>query len=202
MFVQVIDGRVSDRDRARAALDEWVKELAPGATGWLGTTAGVADDGRFVALARFDTAENAARNSNRPEQDAWWRQTAQLFDGEPTFSDSRNVMVDVNGDPDHAGFVQVMRGQGNDPDRARQLMSEDSTDWQAFRPEIIGSVAVEHDGGAYTMAMYFTSEAEAREGEKKEPPPELQKQMEEMNALQVGVPEFIDLREPWLYSSG
>jgi len=202
MFVQVINGRVSDRDRARAALDEWVRDLAPGATGWLGTTAGVADDGRFVALARFDSAENAARNSDRPEQDAWWRRTAELFDGEPTFSDRRNVMVDVNGDPDGAGFVQVMRGQGSDPERARELMSDDSTDWLSFRPEIIGSVAVEHEGGAYTMAMYFTSEAEAREGEKKEPPPELQKQMEEMNALQVGVPEFIDLREPWLYSSG
>ncbi|HEY6596618.1 MAG TPA: hypothetical protein VI011_21305, partial [Asanoa sp.] len=61
-------------------------------------------------------------------------------------------------------------------------------------------VAVGHDGGAYTMAMYFTSEAEAREGERKQPPPELAAQMDEMNKLNVGEPEFFDIREPWLNS--
>jgi hypothetical protein len=61
-------------------------------------------------------------------------------------------------------------------------------------------VAVEHDGGAYTMALYFTSEAAAREGERKEPPPELKAQMEEMEALSIGVPEFFDLKQPWLHS--
>jgi hypothetical protein len=61
-------------------------------------------------------------------------------------------------------------------------------------------VAVGHEGGAYTMAIYFTSEAEAREGERKEPPPELQAEMEEMGSLSVGEPEFFDLEQPWLYS--
>ncbi len=50
------------------------------------------------------------------------------------------------------------------------------------------------------MAMYFTSEAAAREGERKEPPPELKAQMDEMNSLTVGEPEFFDLKQPWLYS--
>jgi hypothetical protein len=50
------------------------------------------------------------------------------------------------------------------------------------------------------MAIYFTSEAEAREGERKEPPPELQAEMEEMGSLSVGEPEFFDLKQPWLYS--
>jgi hypothetical protein len=59
---------------------------------------------------------------------------------------------------------------------------------------------VGHEGGAYTMAMYFTSEAEAREGERKEPPPELQAQMEEMQQLSIGEPEFFDLKQPWLYA--
>jgi hypothetical protein len=43
------------------------------------------------------------------------------------------------------------------------------------------------------MAVSFTSEAAAREGEPKEPPPELQVQLEEMAALSVGEPEFFDL---------
>ena len=56
-------------------------------------------------------------------------------------------------------------------------MGQNAPEWAAFRPDIIGSVAVEHDGGAYTMALYFMSEAKAREGERKEPPPELKVQM-------------------------
>jgi hypothetical protein len=200
MFVQVIQGQVSDAGQLRAALDRWVEELAPGASGWLGSTAGVTEDGRLVALARFESEEAARRNSDRPEQDKWWAETSKLFTGEVTFRDSRNVDIDINGDPDDAGFVQVIQGRGSDPDRARELMGQDSSEWAAFRPDIIGSVGVEHDGGAYTMALYFTSEEAAREGERKEPPPELKAQMEEMDALTVGVPEFFDLKQPWLYS--
>jgi len=200
MFVQVIQGQVSDAGQARAALDRWVQELAPGATGWLGSTAGVTEDGRFIALARFESEEAAQRNSDRPEQDEWWTETSKLFSGEATFRDSSDVTVDVNGEPDSAGFVQVIQGRGSDPDRARELMGQDSSEWAAFRPDIIGSVGVGHDGGAYTMALYFTSEEAAREGERKEPPPELKAQMEEMGKLNVGEPEFFDLKQPWLYS--
>jgi hypothetical protein len=49
------------------------------------------------------------------------------------------------------------------------------------------------------MAVSFTSEAAAREGEPKEPTPELQVQLE-MAALRVGEPEFFDLKHPWRYA--
>ena len=201
MFVQVIKGQVADAEQARAALDRWARELAPGATDWLGSTAGVTEDGRFIALARFESEEAARRNSDRPEQDQWWAETAKLFTGEATFKDSSDVTVDLVGDPDEAGFVQVIQGRGSDADRARELMRQDSSAaWAAYRPEILGSVAVGHEGGASTMAVYFTSEAAAREGERKQPPPELQAQMDELAALSVGEPEFFDLKRPWLYS--
>jgi len=201
VFVQVMQGQAADAGKLRAALDRWAQELAPGATGWLGSTAGVTEDGRFIALARFESEEAARRNSDRPEQDQWWAETSKLF-GEVTFKDSSDVTVDVTGNPDDAGFVQVIQGRGSDPDRARELMGQDSSEWAAFRPEIIASVAVGHEGGAYTMAIYFTSEEEAREGERKEPPPELKAQMDEMAALSIGEPEFFDLKQPWLYSPG
>jgi hypothetical protein len=200
MFVQVIQGQVSDAEQLRAAFDRWAQEVAPGAAGWLGSTAGVTEDGRFIALARFESDEAARRNSDRPEQDQWWTETSKLFTGDATFRDSNDVTVDVRGDPDQAGFVQVMQGRGNDPERARDLMAEDSDKWAAFRPDVVGSVGVGHDGGAYTMAMYFSSEEAAREGERKELPPELRAQMDEMNALSIGEPEFFDLKQPWLYS--
>jgi hypothetical protein len=200
MFVQVIRGRVSDPGQVHAALDRWSEELAAGAPGWLGSTAGVTEDGRFVALARFESEDAARRNSDRPEQGQWWMEISKLFAGEVTFRDSSDVTADVNGDPDTAGFVQVMQGRGSDPERARELMAQNPDDWAAFRPDVIGSVAVGHEGGAYTMAMYFTSEEAAREAERKEPPPQLKAQMEEMNQLNAGEPEFLDLRQPWLYS--
>ena len=200
MFAQVIQGKVSDPQQLRAALDRWMDELAPGAIGWLGSTAGVTEDGRFIAVARFESEESARRNSDRPEQGQWWSQTEQLFDGEVTFRDSSDVTLDIVGDPDRAGFVQVMQGRGSDPDRARELMSQDSDKWAEFRPDVLGSVAIGDEGGGYTMVIYFTSEEEAREGERKEPPPELKAQMEEMDKLSVGTPEFFDLKEPWLYS--
>src|SRR3712207_2381443 len=188
MFVQVIQGRVSDAGRVRAQLDRWVTELAPGATGWLGTTAGVTEDGRLIALARFESAEAAQRNSDRPEQGAWWQETAALFTEDPVFHNSTSVEVDLVGDPSEAGFVQVMQGRTSDPERARQLMADDSTDWRTFRPEILGSLNVEHDGDGWTMALYFTSEEAAREGERKEPPPEMQQMMKEIDSLSLGEP--------------
>ena len=127
MFVQVIQGQVADAGKLRAALDRWAEEVAPGAAGWLGSTAGVTEDGRFIALARFESEEAARRNSDRPEQDRWWAETSQLLSGEATFKDSSDVTVDANGDPDQAGFVQVIRGRGSDPERARELMSQDSS---------------------------------------------------------------------------
>jgi hypothetical protein len=197
MFVQVIRGHVTDAAQVRAQLDKWVADVAPGAVGWLGSTAGVTEDGQLIALARFESEEAAQRNSERPEQSAWWEETAALFTDDPVFANSTSVDVDMAGDPSRAGFVQVMQGQSSDPDRVRELMANDPTDWRAFRPEVLGSLSIGHDEGKWTMASYYTSEEEAREGEKKEPPAEMQEMMNEINALSIGQPVFFDLRDPW-----
>jgi len=200
MFAQIIQGRTSDPAALQAAADRWDQDLAPGATGWLGSTAGVTDDGRAIAVIRFESEEAAQRNSQRPEQDRWWAETSKLYDGEPTFTDSTDIMLDLQGDPDQAGFVQIMQGRTTDPDRARQLMNTDSEKWAAFRPDILGSVAIGHPDGGYTMVIYFTSEEEAREGERKDIPAELHATMEEMDRLSVGETEFFDLKQPVLRS--
>ena len=202
MFVQVIQGHVSDPAAVRKQLDKWLAEVAPGAVGWLGSTSGVTEDGQAVALARFESEEAARQNSARPEQGAWWTEMAALFDGDPVFHDSTSVDVDTPGDPSKAGFVQVMQGRATDPEKARQLMADDPTDWSSFRPDILGTVSIGHDGDAWTMAMYFTSEEAAREGEKKEPPPEMVEMMEQMQALTLGEPTYLDLKDPWLHAPG
>ncbi len=201
MFVQLIQGRTSDAEAVRAALDTWVEELQPGSIGWLGSTVGVADDGRFVAVARFESAEAAARNSERPEQSRWWEETQRHFDGEVTFADSEDVEVDLTGDPDRAGFVQVMQGRVTDRERAKELVAQLSTEEMAdLRPEILGSVMINHEPDRWAQVIYFTSEAEAREGERKEVPPEVQAVMEQLMALSPEPLDFVDLRQPRLYS--
>lgn len=202
MFVQVIQGRVADAAAMRAQMETWSKDLAPAASGWLGSTAGVTEDGTFIALARFESPEAARQNSERPEQTAWWQETEKLFDGEPEFHDGTEVDVDLPGDPDAAGFVQVMQGRTTDPERAREVMNDDSIDFEKHRPDILGSINVQHDGDAWTMALYFTSEEEAREGESKEPPPEMEAMMKELESLSVGEPSYFDLKDPWLHSPG
>lgn len=202
MFVQVIQGQVSDAAAMKARLDTWVAEIGPSATGWLGSTGGVTEDGRLIAVVRFESEEAAQRNSDRPEQGAWWEETARLFTGEPEFRNSTEVDVDTPGDPSTAGFVQVMQGRTSDPARARELMASDPNDWAAFRPDILGTLMVGHEGGEWTMAIYFTSEEAAREGEQKEAPAEMQAMMTEMDALSIGEPSYFDLKDPWLHAPG
>ncbi len=201
MFVQIIQGQVDDASAMQAALDRWVSELAAGATGWLGSTAGVTDDGTFLIVARFDSEEAARQNSNRPEQDQWWSETSQLFRGEASFAESSEVDVDLMGDPDQAGFVQVIRSRATDPHRVLELMKTDVENFRDFRPDLLGTLTAVHDGGMMTTIAYFTSEEEARAGEQKEPPAELwMDAMQEMQELSVGEPEYFDLRSPWLAS--
>src|SRR5918995_1464900 len=100
MFVQVIQGRTSQPEALVEAFDRWKADLSASATGWLGSTGGVTEDGRLIAVARFESEEAAMSNSSRPEQGAWWADFAKLLDGEATFLDSTDVEVDMQGDPD------------------------------------------------------------------------------------------------------
>lgn len=197
MFVQVIQGKVSDPAGLRERLDVWVRDLEDGATGWLGMTGGVADDGTFVQVVRFESQEAARKNSERPEQGEWWEGTKHLFSGDVAFHDCTDVETVLGGGSDDAGFVQVIQGSSSDLGRLREVgrrMSEISSE----RPEIIGGLVAFHpDGRGFTQTAYFTSEAEAREGESKELSGEAKELRDEYLGL-VENPTFIDLRDPWL----
>ena len=91
MFAQVIQARTSDPEAVLAHVDRWMQELQPGSIGWLGSTVGVDDDGRVVAVVRFESADEAQRNADRPEQTRWWEEMQQHLDGEPTVRDSEQV---------------------------------------------------------------------------------------------------------------
>ena len=200
MFAQIIRGKTSDPKGVRALMDRWLEELGSTAEGWLGETSGVTDDGQLFALVRFESAEAAKANSDKPEQGQWWSEMEKLLEGEVSFQDSSNVIVQSVGDPNTAGFVQVMDGRSSDPDRSVQLMNSSREARVANRPDILGSVVVGHGDGKFTMVVYFVSEEEARNGESKAIPEDLKATMQEIMSLSVGTPEFLDLKEPWLDS--
>jgi hypothetical protein len=197
MFVQVISGRVADAQALRRQLDRWVTELQPGAAGYLGTTAGITADGTFLAFARFESEAAAKANSDRPEQGAWWAETEKCFAEAPTFEDSTDVEEWLGGGSDDAGFVQVMRSTVKDRKRLAEL-DQVMEGAASERPDLLGGLRVWTTPDTCLDVAYFTSEAEARIGEKKEPPPELQEAMQEMMALS-GDMRYHDLTDPWLY---
>jgi hypothetical protein len=89
-----------------------------------GPAAGVTEDGRLIELARFESEDAARANSNRPEQDRCWAETANPVTGAATFHDGSDGTLDLTGDPAAAGFVQLMQGRGSDPDRAWEPMAQ------------------------------------------------------------------------------
>ena len=182
-------------------MDRWRDELEPGAVGWLGGTYGVTDDNEFIGIVRFDSRESAERNSMRPEQGRWWEETAKLFDGEATFHDCDDVTMMLDGGSDSAGFVQVIQGRLSDPEKFRMMMDRPMDMLHEARPDIIGgTIAIDKDG-FFTQTIAFTTEAEAREGEKKDMPAEMMDEMQDMNASMSDL-SYHDLHHPWFASAG
>ncbi len=192
MFVQVIKGKTSQGEQLLQRGAVWADTVRPGATGFLGSTMGLAEDGTFLVLARFADEGAARANSDRPEQGAWWEGTASLFDGEPTFRESSDVATLFDGGSDQAGFVQVMEGVVPDRVKAEELETPELlAELRTARPDLLGSVRAWLPGNAYVEVAYFTSEADARTGEAA---PEFSSAAADYSAL-FGEMEFLDLRE-------
>ena len=199
MFVQVIQGKVGDPDALRDRMNVWISEVKPGAAGWLGATGGVTDDGEAFIAARFESREAAERNSQRPEQGAWWEETAKVFDGDATFTDYEDVKEFRGGGSDDSRFVQVMQGRTNNLERLKEMDEDFDKTMEGLRPDLIGGLSCVAPDGTFTSINYFTSEDEARENEAKELPQEAQQGMNEFMSLVTDM-RFIDLKQPWLHS--
>lgn len=192
MFIQIIQGACTRQDEVHALLDEWRSDLSPGATGWLGGTYGFTDDGQLMAVVRFESREAAMASSNRPEQGAWAERLNALMDGPLEFHDCDDVTLLMDGGSDQAGFVQVIRGRVDDPDRLKAMLA-DTTSLHEMRPDILGgTLAIEPDG-TFTETVAFTSEEAARAGEQVEPPEDVRKELEYV----MKDARFYDLRNPW-----
>ncbi|MEX0875043.1 MAG: hypothetical protein WD646_07150 [Actinomycetota bacterium] len=199
MFIQVVRSKAKDPAGLKAAMEKWQTDVKPVAKGFVGATAGVADDGTHVAVVRFESEETARANSDLPEQSAWFKEVSKLMDGEPTFYDCSDVTLFMGGGSDDAGFVQVMVYKPTDLEKLKEL-NEKVDPADMGRTDIIGGTSAVANDGTVIDTTYFKSETEAREGEKKEMPAEMQTAMKEWGEV-IGNVEYIDLRDPWLYSA-
>jgi hypothetical protein len=197
MFVQIINGKVKGPEAVRRHDERWRTEVMPGAKGFLGSTVGVADDNSFIAIVRFTDEASARANSDRPEQSAWWSEFEKELDGTPTFRESSDVALLFDGGSDKAGFVQVMEGSVTDRAKAEAMETPEMLDeLRKARPDLLGSVRTWFDGNKFVDVAYFTSEADARKGEKSE---EFAGPGEQYAQL-FGDMTFLDIREPILTS--
>jgi hypothetical protein len=197
MFAQIIQGRTEDAAALWNRMEEWDRTLKPGAEGFLGSTAGVADDGEVIVMARFESEEAAKKNSDRPEQGEWWAETEKLFDGEVRFYDSTDVDMMLAGGSDDAGFVQVMQGRVKDRQKLSEMEAKAEAWMRESRPDVIGSTRAWQDN-EFTEFIYFTSEEEARVGEKSEPSSEMGSEEDWMGIMEDL--KYIDLRKPFFSS--
>jgi hypothetical protein len=199
VFIQILQGKCTRHDEMRAMADRWREELSEGAHGWLGGTYGFTDDDTFVGIVRFTDRAAAMANSERPEQGAWAEQMMALMDGPMEYHDCDDVTLMLNGGSDDAGFVQVIRGKIDDPERLKALMTDTDVLHEA-RPEIIGAtLAIEADG-TFTETVSFTDEAAARSAEARDMdgvPEEVRATIQEAMANAT----FYDLHHPWFASA-
>jgi hypothetical protein len=195
VFIQIIQGKCSRHDELRAMAESWREEVGADAEGWLGGTFGFTDDDEFLGIVRFESREAAMANSSRPEQGRWAEKMMSLMDGPVEYHDCDDVTMFLDGGSDRAGFVQVIRGRVEDPSRIKAMLADTSM-LHEMRPDIIGGTLAVEDDGTFTETIAFTDEESARQGEQKEPPPEIR---DELQSMMAGA-TFYDLHQPWFES--
>ena len=198
VFVWVLEGKVADAGEVGRQLARWAGEV--GATpGYLGATGGVTDDRRFLLLVRWESEDAGNELLMRQEQQGWYETFQESFDGAIEFVETGDVTTHLAGGSDAAGFVQAMKVSGVDRQRVETADREFENIAAQFRPDLIGGVRVWTAPDGFVEANYFTSEQDARAGEKQAPPPEVLARFEDFMAAMEDA-EYFDFTEPFLHS--
>jgi hypothetical protein len=198
MFVQIFEGRVFNRGTAHRLIDDWVSALRLRAVGFLGATAGVSDDGRVIALLRFESAAAASGSGYLPERGPYWAELEKVLNGPVAVTDSDDAETFFSGGSNDARFVEIVKARGVNRAQLREMDASIQRVAGSWRPDFIGSFRVWTGPDSYVEADYFTSEAEMRESQQKEPPPEFAGRIGAFQEMMANA-EMLDIRDPWLY---
>lgn len=196
MFVFTVEARTSAPDALRAHVLRWPSDVGTNADGWLGNTAGVSAQGKFLLLMRFRSEESALITSDRPEYGKWWQVCRQHLATPPVFTPSINITGILGGGSDEAAAVQITRGRAalsriRDSVRQLESIAPDA------RAELIGGIVAWHEDDRFTEALYFTSQAPARLQVQATTPLGRFIAAHETTIADASV---IELQEPWLVS--
>jgi hypothetical protein len=200
MFIRVIQGRATNPPGIRRDLGRWQRQLAADADGWLGTMAGITEDGWSITVVHFASEAQARRNSDRPEQREWWRDASQHL-ARVAVHDAPTVHTYRDGGADEAGFVQVTQGHSDDLEHMASLARDQDEVLGREAPHILGVTVAEHADrpGDFTQILYFTSEQEARSYDQDSPIEEDEPAQEERRRL-LTTWRCFDLRDPQMLS--
>jgi hypothetical protein len=200
MFIRVIQGRATNPPGIRRDLGRWQRLLAADADGWLGTTAGITQDGWSITVVRFASEVQARRNSDRPDHREWWRDASQHL-ARVAVHDASKVHLYRDGGADEAGFVRVIQGHSDDLERMVSLERDQGEILAREAPHLLGMTVAEHADrpGDFTQIMYFTSEQDARRFEQEPPAEANEAALEQLRSLMTNSRSF-DLRDPQMLS--
>ncbi|HEX2193337.1 MAG TPA: hypothetical protein VHH09_09095 [Acidimicrobiales bacterium] len=197
MFAQVLRGRVSDAPAVARQFRRWAAEVAPGGPGWRDVTGGVTAEGTLIAVTRFASEDDARANGDRDAQDRWWKETRPLLAEEPAVYESTDLTELWAGAVPDAGFVQMMLARVADRGTLTRIEEDLDEAFRRWRPDALGGYRVWLPDGRMLAVDYFSSEAEARAGERSEPPPDVAELFPEWMA-QLSDQEWFDLPSPWI----
>lgn len=198
-FIRIIEGDARDRDRLREHWERWVRDLSPGADGWVGSTAGTTDEGRFIGVMRFASTESARRNDQREEHAEWLEGLRDLLQGDVIVRGCSDVGEIAGGGSQDAGFVVVMQGRATDLQDVIHRVAETEEAAIAGRPVLLGGYVAGHeDGEGFSEILYFRSEQETDEAEER-----VGEEISHLRALSGYVSDVqqLRLREPWVHSA-
>jgi hypothetical protein len=200
MFIRVIQGRATNPPGIRRDLGRWQRQLAADADGWLGSTAGITEDGWSITVVRFASEAHARRNSDRSEQREWWRDASQHL-ARVAVHDAPTVHTYRDGGVDEAGFVQVIQGHSDDRAPMAGLGRDREKVLAREAPHILGMTVAEHADrpGDFTQIVYFTSEQDARRFAQEPPTAADEPVLEQLRDLMTNARCF-DLRDPQMLS--
>jgi hypothetical protein len=200
MFIQIIQGRATNPPGIRRDLGRWQRLLAADADGWLGSTAGITEDGWSITVVHFASAAHARRNSKRPEQREWWRDASQHL-ARVAVHEAPTVHIYRDGGAEEAGFVQVIQGHSDHLERMASLARDQDEVLAREAPHILGVTVAEHADrpGDFTQILYFTSEQDARSYDQDPAIEEEGPAQEERRRLMTNLRCF-DLRDPQMLS--
>jgi len=150
MFVEVVQGMATDPLKIHQLLDRWVIDVAPQAPGWHDTTAGVAADGRFIAMIRFDSTVAPI-----PGHDQWRAETMDLLNGDTSHAVYDRVVVLKEGAVGTVGFVQFVLGRVHDLAAAETYLKDFDEIIAPRRPDSTGRLMASRDDGQFIGAFAF-----------------------------------------------